>query len=167
MALLIKAEKLKGLITLDEAIAAVELGFRDQGELPHFSLPRLRMLHEDRRLTIHPGGCYNQGVAGTFIHYERFSYTREAQQYAHAGPRVYIVYNSESAELLALIVGSLPLFEFDGPMDQFATETSLTSAVGTKYLARPDARVIGLYGTGRQARRHLMTMSTIRPFEKV
>jgi len=144
MALLIKAEKLKGLITLDEAIAAVEQGFRDQGELPHFSLPRLRMLHEDRRLTIHPGGCHNQGVAGTFIHYERFSYTREAQQYAHAGHRVYVVYNSESAELLALIVGSLPLFEFDGPMDHFATETSLTSAVGTKYLARSDARVMGL-----------------------
>lgn len=167
MALLIKAEKLKGLITLDEAIAAVEQGFRDQGELPHFSLPRLRMLHEDRRLTIHPGGCYNQGVAGTFIHYERFSYTREAQQYAHAGHRVYVVYNSESAELLALIVGSLPLFEFDGPMDHFATETSLTSAVGTKYLARPDARVMGLYGTGRQARRHLMTMNAIRPLDKV
>ncbi len=31
MALIIKAENLKGLITIDEAIAAVELGFRDQG----------------------------------------------------------------------------------------------------------------------------------------
>ena len=167
MALLLKAEELKGLITLDEAISAVERGFCDQGERPYFSLPRLRMLHQDRRLTIHPGGCYNLGVAGTFIHYERFSYTKEAQQYAGAGKRIYVVYDSESAELLALIVGSLPLFEFDTPKDLFATETSLTSAVGTKYLARPDARVMGLYGTGRQARRHLMTMCAIRPIEKV
>ena len=167
MALVIKAEKLKGLVTLDEAIGAVEKGFRDQGKRPHFSLPRLRMLHEDRRLTIHPGGCYDLGAAGTFIHYERFSYTREAQQYAHAGARVYVVYDSESAELLAIIVGSLPLFEFDGPKELFATETSLTSAVGTKYLARPDSRIMGLYGTGRQARRHLMTMGTIRTIEKV
>src|SRR5262249_3975502 len=30
-------------------------------------------------------------------------------------------------------------------------------------LARPDCRVLGLYGTGRQARRHLLTMCTIRP----
>lgn len=167
MALLLKAEELKGMITLDEAIGAVEGGFRDQGERPHFSLPRLRMQHQDRRLTIHPGGCYNLGVAGTFIHYERFSYTKEAQQYAGTGKRVYVVYDSEAAELLALIVGSLPLFEFDNPKNIFATETSLTSAVGTKYLVRPDARVMGLYGTGRQARRHLMTMCAIRPIEKV
>ncbi|NIO10834.1 MAG: hypothetical protein GTO40_23640 [Deltaproteobacteria bacterium] len=167
MALVIKAEKLRGLITLDEAIAAVEEGFRDQGEFPHFSLPRSRMLHEDRRLTIHPGGCRNQGVAGTFIHYERFSYTREDQQYTHAGQRVYVVYSSETAELHAIIVGSLPLFDFDSVTEHFATETSLTSAVGTKYLAREDAQIMGLYGTGRQARRHLMTMSAIRSLKKV
>jgi len=167
MALLIKAGELKGLIGIDDAIAAVEQGFRDLGQRPHFSLPRLRMLHEDRRLTLHPGGCRDLGVAGAFIHYERFSYTREAQQYARTGARVYVLYHSETAELLAVIVGSLPLFEFDGPGDLFATETSLTSAVGTKYLARPDSRVLGLYGTGRQARRHLMAMSAIRPIEKV
>jgi len=167
MALLIKAEELRGLISLDEAITAVEQGFCDQGVRPDFSLPRLRMLHEDRRLTIHPGGCYNLSVAGTFIHYERFSYTREAQHYASAGTRIYVVYDSESAVLLALIVGSLPLFEFDAPKDLFATETSITSAVGTRALARPDTRIMGLYGTGRQARRHLMTMNAIRPIEKV
>ncbi len=167
MALVIKSQDLKGLINLHEAIDAVEQGFRNQGERPHFSLPRLRMLHEDRRLTIHPGGCHDLSAAGTFIHYERFSYTREAQQYAHAGARVYVLYDSESADLLALIVGSLPLFEFDGPNEMFATETSITSAVGTRVLARPDARVLGLYGTGRQARRHLMTMCAIRPIEKV
>lgn len=167
MALLLRAEELKGMIALDEAIAAVEQGFRDQGERPHFSLPRLRILDQDRRLTIHPGGCRNLGVAGSFIHYERFSYTREAQHYAGAGKRVYVAYDSESAELLAVIVGSLPLFEFDAAKDLFATETALTSAVGTRHLARPDAKVMGLYGTGRQARRHLMTMCAIRPIEKV
>ena len=34
MALLIKAESLKGLISIAEAIAAVREGFRDQGEKP-------------------------------------------------------------------------------------------------------------------------------------
>lgn len=167
MALLIKADDLKGLISIDEAIAAVEQGFREQGERPTFSLPRMRMLHEDRRLTLHPGGCPNLEVAGTFIHYERFTYTQQDQHYAGAGKRVYVAYHSETAELLAVIVGSLPLFAFDLEENAFATETALTSAVGTKYLARPDARIMGLYGTGRQARRHLIAMCAIRPIERV
>jgi ornithine cyclodeaminase len=39
--------------------------------------------------------------------------------------------------------------------------------VGTKHLAREDCRVLGLYGTGRQARRHLKVMCALRPIEKV
>jgi alanine dehydrogenase len=49
------------------------------------------------------------------------------------------------------------------PEDWFGTETPITGAVGTDILARPDCRVLGLYGTGRQARRHLVAMCTIRP----
>ena len=37
MALLLKSEELKGLISIEEAIAAVENGFRDQGRQPQFS----------------------------------------------------------------------------------------------------------------------------------
>jgi ornithine cyclodeaminase len=48
------------------------------------------------------------------------------------------------------------------PEDWFGTETPITGAVGTDILARPDCRVLGLYGTGRQARRHLIAMCTIR-----
>jgi ornithine cyclodeaminase/alanine dehydrogenase-like protein (mu-crystallin family) len=55
------------------------------------------------------------------------------------------------------------LFGFEPEEDWFGTETSITSAVGTKELARPDCRVLALYGTGRQARRHLVTMCAIRP----
>jgi len=39
--------------------------------------------------------------------------------------------------------------------------------VGTKHLARADCRVLGLYGTGRQARRHLKVMCALRPIETV
>src|SRR5262249_44704381 len=57
--------------------------------------------------------------------------------------------------------GSLPLFD-EPPEDWFGTETPITGAVGTDILARPDCRVLGLYGTGRQARRHLVAVCTIR-----
>lgn len=162
MALLIKAEQLKGLISIPEAIAAVRDGFRDQGEKPAYSAPRIRIQHEDRRVSVHPGGCHRLQVAGAFIHVERFTFRGGAQQYERAGKRVYVAYDSETAELKTIIVGSLPLFE-EPPEDWFGTETPITGAVGTDALARPDCRVLGLYGTGRQARRHLVTFCAIRP----
>src|SRR5438105_4695004 len=163
MALLIKAEDLKGLISVTEAIAAVRAGFRDQGDKPAYSAPRIRIQHEDRRVSVHPGGCYRLGVAGAFIHVERFTFHGGAQQYEKAGKRVYVAYDSETAELKTIIIGSLPLFDFDSEADMFGTETAITSAVGTDLLARADCRTLGLYGTGRQARRHLVTMCAVRP----
>ncbi len=57
MALLIKADELKGLISIPEAVAAVRDGFCDQGEKPAYSAPRIRIQYEDRRVSVHPGGC--------------------------------------------------------------------------------------------------------------
>jgi ornithine cyclodeaminase/alanine dehydrogenase-like protein (mu-crystallin family) len=165
MALLLKAEEIKGLISIEEAINAVEDGFGDQQKHPQFSLPRQRMMAGDRRINIHSGGCVGLSVAGTFIHYERHRYTQEDQSYAAAGKRVYMAYDSETAALLAIIVGSIPLYDFDD--NDIATETAITSAVGTKHLAREDCRVLGLYGTGRQARRHLKVMCTLRPIQEI
>lgn len=162
MALLIKAEELKGLISIPEAVAAVRAGFRDQGEKPAYSAPRIRIQHEDRRVSVHQGGCHRLEVAGMFIHVERFTFKGGAQQYEKAGKRVYVAYDSETAALKCIIVGSLPLFD-EPPEDWFGTETPITGAVGTDILARPDCRVLAVYGTGRQARRHLVTMCTIRP----
>jgi ornithine cyclodeaminase/alanine dehydrogenase-like protein (mu-crystallin family) len=44
--------------------------------------------------------------------------------------------------------------------------TAATSAVATKFLARPDARVLSVFGTGRQARAHLRVLPQIRKFER-
>ena len=165
MGLLLRAEELKGLISIEEAITAVEGGFRDQGANPQFSLPRQRMMAGDRRINIHSGGCVDLKVAGTFIHYERHRYTQEDQSYAAAGKRVYMAYDSETAALLTIIVGSIPLYDFDN--NDIATETAITSAVGTKHLARQNCQTLGLYGTGRQARRHLKVMCALRPLKTV
>jgi ornithine cyclodeaminase/alanine dehydrogenase-like protein (mu-crystallin family) len=44
--------------------------------------------------------------------------------------------------------------------------TAATSAVATKFLARPEARVLGVFGTGRQARAHLQVLRHVRNFER-
>jgi ornithine cyclodeaminase/alanine dehydrogenase-like protein (mu-crystallin family) len=162
MALLIRAEEFQGRISVAEAIAAVREGFPDQGDAPAYSAPRLRIHHQDRRLSVHSGGCHRLQVAGCFVHAERYTFHGGAQQYETAGKRVYVAYDSETAALTAIIVGSLPLFD-EPEAESFASETPITAAVGTDLLARADCRVLGLYGTGRQARRHLMVMCAIRP----
>ena len=125
------------------------------------------MLAENRRITVHSGGCVPLAVAGTFVHYERHNYTAEDQSYGAVGKRVYVSYDSENGELLAIIAGCPPFYRRHTAEDEFATETAITSAVGTRRMAREDARVMGLYGTGRQARRHLEAMCAIRPIAEV
>jgi ornithine cyclodeaminase/alanine dehydrogenase-like protein (mu-crystallin family) len=41
------------------------------------------------------------------------------------------------------------------------------SAIGTRYAARPDARVLGMLGSGGMARSHLEALLTVRPLERV
>jgi ornithine cyclodeaminase/alanine dehydrogenase-like protein (mu-crystallin family) len=43
--------------------------------------------------------------------------------------------------------------------------TAAVSAVATRHLAREDARVLGIFGTGRQARAHLCVLRHVRNFE--
>jgi ornithine cyclodeaminase/alanine dehydrogenase-like protein (mu-crystallin family) len=44
--------------------------------------------------------------------------------------------------------------------------TAAASALATKYLAREDVRVLGIFGTGRQARSHLRVLRLVRKFER-
>lgn len=50
---------------------------------------------------------------------------------------------------------------------EYLTEvrTAAASAVATKYLAREDVRVLGIFGTGRQARSHLRVLRCVRKFD--
>jgi ornithine cyclodeaminase/alanine dehydrogenase-like protein (mu-crystallin family) len=45
--------------------------------------------------------------------------------------------------------------------------TAATSAVATKFLARPDVSTLGIFGTGRLARAHLVALPLVRKFERV
>jgi hypothetical protein len=167
MALLIRAEELAGRLDPLACIEATAAGYREQARWPQFSHARQRNFAENRRLTLHYGGAPGLAVAGVFVHYERFRFTAADQSYDAAARRVYVAFDSEAADVLAIVVGSLPIFPIDRPGVDFGSETAITSAVGTRYLAREDARVLGLFGTGRQARRHLLAMAAIRPLTEV
>ena len=166
MTLIIRSEDLSGLIAIDDAIDAVANAYRAHAAAPGFGSPHTRIHHDDRRLTVHPGGAIPDRMAGLFAHFERLEFGTAAQNYTGVGRRLYAAYDTDSAELAAIILGSLPLFPFDGP-GAFGTETPVTSAVGTRLLARPDSRIMALLGTGRQARRHLYVMDHLFNLDEI
>ncbi len=45
--------------------------------------------------------------------------------------------------------------------------TAATSAVATKFLARESVKILGVFGTGRQARAHIKVIPRVRRFERV
>jgi len=45
--------------------------------------------------------------------------------------------------------------------------TAATSAVATKFLASEDAKTLGVFGTGRQARAHIQILPLVRRFKRV
>lgn len=67
------------------------------------------------------------------------------------------LFSSETGELLALMP--------DGLIQQ--TRVGVTSALGMKVMARQDSRVLGLIGSGGQAKSHYRFMTAIMPIKKV
>jgi alanine dehydrogenase len=73
------------------------------------------------------------------------------------------------------LVGLLQLFSFTTcePLAIFPdsylqkVRVAATTAIGAKYLARKDARSMGLLGSGWQAGAHLETLSAVRPLEHI
>ena len=67
------------------------------------------------------------------------------------------LYSSRTGELQAII--------HDGYLQKF--RVAGTGAVGTKYLARQDSRVMGLIGTGWQAEAAVLCHPVVRPLEQI
>jgi len=70
---------------------------------------------------------------------------------------VYVLFDAEA---------QAPVATFDGAA-LTALRTAAVSGLATRWLARPDARRLVIYGAGVQARSHLDAMRAVRPVEEV
>jgi ornithine cyclodeaminase len=70
---------------------------------------------------------------------------------------VYVLFTEESKELVATLDGAALT----------AIRTAAVSALGTRHLARADARRLLIFGAGAQAHAHLEAMLQVRPFESL
>lgn len=167
MALLIRAEDAADILTMEEAIDAVEAGFRELGGNAELNAPRRRvMTRAGARVSVHPGGVPGLGGIGVLAHSEFVATSTENQTYDHMGRPCVVLFDTRDASLKGVLVGR---FGIKGLAATRATQlrTSATSAVGTRHLAREDTAVLGLLGAGAEAAYHLLAFAAIRPFRKV
>ncbi len=160
-------EELKGLINMDEAVAAVEQGYKEAAEHPIGNAPRRRVHSPDGvRVSNFPGGVPGMGVIGSLTRTESVTHDPNNQEYPYREHPVYILWDSQTSRLLSIIVGEI-FDERTGFSSIMALRTAATTGVGVKHLSRPDAKVVGLFGSGGQAMNKLLAIKAVRDIETV
>ena len=169
MALFIDVETtgLHDLVSWPDVIDLTEDAFKSMGTYgDQVNHPR-RRLHSPSlaRVSIHAGASVAGGTIGLMAHSEVPLVTKGTEKLAvqhigGRGGRIYILYSAENSELLAILRGG-------SSNDILDYRTAATSAIGTKYLARPNSKVLGLFGSGYQARSHLEALNHVLDLQEV
>ena len=147
MALLLREIDVEGLLDMPTALEAVEEVLRQHGEEQASNQPRRRIFVPRGVLHVMAGGMPAWGVMGL-------------KAYSAVGGEVrfvVLIFSSETGDLLGII-------EADR-LGQI--RTGAASGVATKYLARVEASIVGIFGTGRQARTQLQAVCAVRPIREV
>jgi alanine dehydrogenase len=147
MVTLLTERDVRAVLTMDVALTAVEAAMRSLAANTGANLPRRRLATPGGLLHLMAGALPEQQVLGLK------AYT------TFGGPVDFLVplYSTENGRLLALIEA-----DWLGRM-----RTGAASGVATRYLARPEAHTLGLFGTGGQAQTQLLAVCAVRPIERV
>lgn len=146
MPLFLREQDIAELLTMEDALQAVEEAFRRHGLGEADNRPRNRPRLPDTMLQVMPAAVSGIGLGLK-------AYT--------VGPRgarfVVLLWDEQSGDLEAVIEAGL--------MGQM--RTGAASGVATKHLARGDASTVGIFGTGTQAPAQLAAVCAVRPITKI
>jgi hypothetical protein len=137
------------LVTMEDALAAVEEVFGAQGRGGVFNVPRVRAPVKGGTLRITAAVLSYRGYYGVKV-------SSTAVFHSNAG-RMFCLYREETGELCAVV----QVFAMG------ALRTGAASGIATKYLANPDAAVLGVLGSGRQARTQVDAVCAVRPIREI
>lgn len=146
-ALFLTEDDVRELIDMEAAIEVIEEMFRQWGAGNGANTPRARTSSPGITLHSMAGAASYLGVVG----WKQYATTRTSATF-HVG-----LYDASRGELIALIEAN-----YLGQL-----RTGAASGVATEYMARPDSRYVGLFGTGLQARTQLKAVCTVRRIEQV
>ncbi len=165
MILLLGPDDMKGLITMKEAVDAMEQGLMDWAKNPELAALRRRVhAPSGARVTVHQGAPASAGVTGLLTHCEQVVIHPDGRQtYAVRGRPVRVIYNANNSELLAITVGEVRVRELPEANHVVNIPTACSTAVGVKWLARKNSRRIGILGSRNQAKCQLVACKALFP----
>ncbi|HEY3304740.1 MAG TPA: ornithine cyclodeaminase family protein [Candidatus Binatia bacterium] len=165
MILLLGPDDITGLITMKEAVEAMEQGLKDwAGNRELGALRRRVHAPSGARVTVHQGAPASAGVTGLLTHCEQVVIHADGRQtYAVRGRPVRVIYNADNSELLAVTIGEVRVRELPEVNNVATVPTASATAVGVKLLARKNSRRIGILGSGGQARCQLVACKAVLP----
>ncbi len=149
MTLFIDEKCVAELVRMDDALSAVEEVFAEVGRGNVTNVPRVRAPLADGTLRITAAvlnyrGYYGVKVSSTTI-------------FESSAGRVFSLYKADTGELAAIV----QVFAMG------ALRTGAASGVATKYMAREDAKILGVVGSGRQARTQAEAICKVRDIREI
>src|SRR5574339_1151751 len=166
--LLVSPQEIRGIVTMNEAVEAVRLGFREWCENPLLNAPRRRIhIPTGVRVSVHQGGVPAAHATGLMTHCEWVKPMAEEQVYPRLNHPVIVLYDAAEGELKGIIVGEITCAELPDNIAVTGLRTAATSAVGTDLLARPDATSLGIFGAAGQAKNHLLALMQVRKLKNI
>lgn len=147
MALFLAENEVKQLLTVELAMAAVESAHRDLALGEAQDTPRARTRLPQSALHLLQGALPAAGVFG----YKAYTSNRSGNRFL-----VYL-FDAASGRMDAVVEA-----DYLGMI-----RTGAASGVAAKWLARPDAAVAGVFGSGWQAEGHVRAICAALPLERV
>jgi len=159
--------EIKGMISMEEAIDAIEQGYREAEDFPIVNAPRRRVHSPDGvRVSNFPGGVSGLGVIGSLTRAESLTHDSTNQDIPYREHPVYNLWDSKTSELKCIMMGEI-FDERTGFSSIMAFRTGATTGVGIRHLARKDAKTVGLFGTGGQAVNKMLALDAVRDITHV
>ena len=143
MALVLREAEVRSLLAMPDAIDVLEEAFKEFAQGTATNRPRTRIMLANGVMHVLAAAAPELGVMGL----KTYTVFREGVRF------VVMLFSSLDGQLLALIEA-----DWLGRI-----RTGATSGVATRYLARPDASVVGMVGAGTQAHTQLMGVCAVRP----
>ena len=140
-------DDVRELMDMETSIEVVEEAFRQFAAGEAKNVPRARAAADGILLHTMSASADYLGLVG----WKAYTTTKQGARFHVA------VYDIDTGEMAALIEAN-----YLGQL-----RTGAASGVATEYMARPDAKVVGIFGSGLQARTQLKAVCTVRRIERV
>jgi ornithine cyclodeaminase len=151
--IILSQAEVRELLDLDELVDALADAHRDLSEGKASMPPRIAAMVEEQEglLGVMPSYLPSAGLACKLVTLFPHNEDRETHQ------AVICVFDPDNGSPLALMDGTFIT----------ATRTAAGSALATRLLAREDAKVLALIGSGVQARSHACALPRVRSFTEI